>query len=147
VTGLLIAALAASAAQAPGSLDWPQVQELKSGGDVRVYEKGKTQPILAVYGDATSESLIVIEGNRQRAIPRDQIERIDYRAKATTRLKRETKTVTKQHDDSPPAGVVDPSNPSRPKQSGGSQSTSTGFTFEGKGEFKTVYRAPSAASK
>lgn len=138
----LFAILAAAAADQPAErLDWSRVLELKSGGDLRVYERGKTQPLMAVYGDATEESLIVVEGSSQRAIGRSQIERIDYRPKAATRLKRETRTVTKQHDDSPPAGVVDPSNPSRAKQSGGSQSTSTGFTFEGKGEFKTVYRA------
>jgi hypothetical protein len=58
---------------------WTKVRALKTGGELRVFEKGATQPILAQMDELTDENLVVIVKKTQMAIPKEQIDRVDAR--------------------------------------------------------------------
>src|SRR5260370_25536791 len=74
---------------------WAKVRDLKSGGEVRIYKKGSMQPVLGKLDEARDESLVVVLKNEQVAIPKDQIDRIDYRAaQSGHRVTKETKTTS-----------------------------------------------------
>jgi hypothetical protein len=128
---LVLLAAAAFAAEDP----WTKVQELKSGQELRVVRKGSVQPMEVRFGEATEDNLIVIVKDTQKAVPREEIERIDARpVKKGSRIKTETKVET------PPLGTG--STPLERNTSRPSQSTSSGLSIEGKPGFETVYRRP-----
>lgn len=108
-----IVAMTASAAEDA----WEKVRALKSGTELRIYKKGSTQPLLAQAGEATEDSLIIAVKNEQMAIPKDQINRIDYRP-VRPRLTNETRQEVK----------------------GTSSSTTSGVSIQGKADFETIYR-------
>src|SRR5579863_6245112 len=85
---LLLAAMTAFAADDP----WAKVRDLKGGTELRIYKRGIPQPVLAKSADVTDDNLIVVVKNEQVAIPKDQIDRIDYRPKPGSRLTTETKS-------------------------------------------------------
>jgi hypothetical protein len=127
--GLLLPMLAGLVAFGAAD-EWAKVKALKTGAEIHVYKKGSPQPVTAEMDELTDENLVVIIKKTQMAIPKDQIDRIDARPNSSRRVTKET--TTKQ--------TVDPD---------GTQntSTSTGFNFEGKPNFETVYRRPPAAPK
>jgi hypothetical protein len=128
---MLLISVAALAAENP----WSKVQELKSGQELRILKKGSPQPMLAQFGELTDENLIVIVKDTQKAIPRDDIDRIEARpVHKSSRVKSSTKVET------PPLGTG--STPQERNTSRPSQSTSTGFSIEGKPGFEVVYRRP-----
>jgi len=85
---LLLAAMAALAAED----SWVQVQELKSGTDLRIYRVNVKEPLLAKFDQASDESLIVIIKNGQVSIPKEQIDRLECRRAPPNRLVKETRT-------------------------------------------------------
>ncbi|RPJ19744.1 MAG: hypothetical protein EHM35_20320 [Planctomycetaceae bacterium] len=85
---LLLTAMAALAAED----SWVQVQELKSGTDLRIYRVNVKEPLLAKFDQASDESLIVIIKNGQVSIPKEQIDRLDCRRTPPNRLVKETRT-------------------------------------------------------
>lgn len=109
---------------------WVKVRELKSGTELRIQKRGSTQPLLAQMGDATEENLVVIVKNEQVAIPKEQIDRIDYRPiKPGGRATKE----------------------SREEVKGTSSSVTSGISIGSKPDFETIYRrtapvAPKAAA-
>lgn len=126
---LVLSSVAAFAADDP----WTKVQELKSGQELRVTRKASPQPMLAQFGELTDENLVVIVKDTQKAIPRDEIDRIEARPiKKGSRIKSETKVET------PPLGTGN--TPAERNTSRPSQSTSSGMSFEGKPGFELVYR-------
>jgi len=133
---LLAAALGVAAEDA-----WSKVKALKTGQEIRVYKKGSAQPVLAQMDELTDDNLIVIEKKSQKAIPRDQIDRIDARPVQTgSRLKGETTTKENFPDAKSAAnhtgrGVDVP---------GSSTSTSVSLN---KPDFENVYRRPVGAPK
>lgn len=138
---LAIFLLAAGAAFAAGENTWSKVKELKSGTDVRVLKRGSMQPVLGRFDEADEDRLILVVKNEQMAIPKDQIDRLDYRP-PQPRTTRETKTTV---DDGPPKqpkmgmnGVDTP---------GSTTSTTTSFGMQSKGSFETLYRRSSPAPK
>src|ERR1017187_4798797 len=84
---LFCAALVAFAADDP----WAKVKELKTGAELRVYKKGAAQPLLVKMDELTDDNLVVIDKNKQTAIARDQIDRVDYRPSGKSRVTKETK--------------------------------------------------------
>src|SRR3954471_9821659 len=84
---LLSAAALAVAADNP----WDKVKELKSGAEVRIVRKGVAQPIEAKFDELTDESVLIVDKNEQKAIPREEVERLDARPKAGSRVTTETK--------------------------------------------------------
>jgi hypothetical protein len=124
----LLAVTVAFAADDP----WDKVRKLKSGTEVRIVKQGAPQPVLGKFDEATEESLIVVVKNEQVAIPRDKIDRIDYRPPGGSRVTKETKTTQEAPGEKPaPPGV--PQNPS-------GSSSSSSVTIGSKPDFETIYR-------
>jgi hypothetical protein len=119
---------------------WTKVSKLKSGTEVRIFKRAASQPMLAKLDEVTSDNVVVVLKNEQVAIPKDQIERIDYRpAQTGGKLVKDTKTI-----------VTDPDakTASRPPQEGPatpSTSTSTNLSIRSKPDFETIYRRTSSA--
>ena len=97
-TLLLLAALSAFGADQA----WTKVRALKSGTELRIFRRGTTKPVMAKLDDATDNNLIVVTKDEQQAIPKDQIDRIDYRP-AGSRVTKETR-VTNDAPSDPEVG-------------------------------------------
>ncbi len=121
---------------------WNKVRELKSGTEVRVFKRATTQPLLGKLDEVTDESVVIALKKEQVAIPKDQIDRLDYRpAQSGGKLVKDTRTT-----------VADPDAKaaSRPPQEGPatpSTSTSTSLSIRSKPEFETIYRRTAAAPR
>ncbi len=120
----------------PGADDtWGKVRELASGTELRIYKKAAREPLLVKLDEATDERLVVVMKNEQVSIPREQIERIDYRPpRRGSRFVKETKTKTEVNEVNPPA--IGPGQTPR----GPSSSSSTSFSVQPKPDFETIYR-------
>jgi hypothetical protein len=120
---------------------WAKVKDLKSGTELRVYKKGASQPLLVKMDEVTDENLIVVNKNAQMAVPKDQIDRVDYRP-VKARVTKETRTTVSN------GGEATPPAPGPNQNAGGpSTSTSTSVSFGSKPDFETIYRRPAAAPK
>lgn len=128
--------------------DWNKVKDLPSGSDLKIYERGSSQPRIAKYADATDSSLIIVVKNEQVAIPKENIDRIESRPPAKKGGK---KLVSETHVDDPakPSADAGPHGPTAGPQRGapGAQgySSSASVSSADKGEFSTVYRRASGA--
>ena len=120
---------------------WAKVKDLKSGTELRVFKKDAAQPLLVKMDEATDDSLDVVNKNEQIAIPKDQIERIDYRP-AKPRFTKETKTTVSNGSEAKPPGPGPYQGPAGP-----STSTSTSVNIGSKPDFETIYRRPAPAPK
>jgi hypothetical protein len=126
---LLLMVLACLVGFAAGD-DWAKVKALKTGAELRVFKKGSTQPISAQMGDLTDDNLIVIVKKTETAIPKDQIDRIDARPPAGSRVTKETTMKDDVGSDGSPKS-----------------SMSTNYSVGGKPDFEMVYRRSSAMPK
>jgi hypothetical protein len=122
---LMLAAAAAFAADNP----WQKVKDLKSGTDLRVFRRGSTQPLLVQMGELTDDNLVVVDKKAERAIPREEIDRIESRPPKATWLKEERTGNTVGPDGS------------------NSSSSSTGYSKGSRGDFETIYRRPAPPPK
>ncbi|HEV2448449.1 MAG TPA: hypothetical protein VGS58_21095 [Candidatus Sulfopaludibacter sp.] len=137
---LLLTAAAAFAADDP----WSKVKDLKSGTEIRVLKKGSMQPVLGKFDEATDDNLTLVVKNAQIAIPKEQIDRLDYRPPQTGgRLVKETKTKTDEGDAPKPPRMGMDGMPT----AGTSTTTSTNVSIQEKPDFETLYRRPAAAPK
>ena len=132
----LLAATTAFAADDP----WAKVRDLKGGTELRIYKKGAAQPVLAKSDDVTGDNLMVVVKNEQVAIPKDQIDRIEYRpTKPGGRLTTETKSKPTEPDTTPGPpghGSTVPGN-----------STSTNVSIGSKPDFELIYKRPTPPPK
>jgi hypothetical protein len=120
---------------------WAKVKDLKTGTELRVYKKGTSQPLLVKMDEVTDENLVVLNKKEQMAIPKDQIDRVDYRP-VKPRVTKETRTTVSN------GGEATPPAPGPNQNTGGpSTSTSTSVSFGSKADFETIYRRPPAAPK
>ncbi len=119
---------------------WDKVKELKSGTEIRIARRGLAQPLEAKLDEVRDDTVVVVVKNEQKAIRKDEIDRLDYRPKAAGRTI-ETKTTNTPADTTPPVGM------SHGPQTPG-QSTSTGISFNKPG-YETIYRrlAPHSAGE
>jgi hypothetical protein len=119
---------------------WAKVKDLKTGTELRVYKKGTSQPLLVKMDEVTDENLVVVNKKEQIAVPKDQIDRVDYRP-VKPRVTKETRTTSNGGETTPPAAG--------PNQNavGPSTSTSTNVSFGSKADFETIYRRPPGAPK
>jgi hypothetical protein len=123
---------------------WAKVKDLKTGTELRIYKVGGKQPIFARMDELTDESLVVVVKNEQTAIPKEQIDRIDYRPPAQgSRMTKETKT-TNNVPNTEPVGPRPTPGTSVP-----GMSSSSGLSVGSKPDFETIYRrtAPPPAPK
>jgi hypothetical protein len=134
---LLLAASAAFAADNP----WDKVKELKSGAEIRIVRRGVAQPIEAKLDEVRDDAVVVVVKNEQKAIPKDEIDRLDARPKVGSRVTRESKSTTEAPDTKPAAGMDH-----GPQVPG--QSYSSGLSVGSKPGYETVYRrlSPGPAS-
>jgi hypothetical protein len=136
-------AILAAAVLAVGADDsWTKVKELTTGTELRIQQKGVAKPVMAEMAEADDERIVVIVKNEQTAIPKDQIDRLDARAKGGTRVSKESKVTTKGPSN-PEPGDYRPGGPN----AGPSQSVSSGLSIGGKPAFETVYRRQLGAAK
>lgn len=121
---------------------WTKVKELKSGTEIRVLKKGSMQPVLGKIDEANDENLILVVKNEQLAIPKDQVDRLDFRPSGR-RLVKETTTKEDNSNQSkePRAGMqgVPTGAP------GYTSSTSVGI--QNRPDFETLYRRPASPPK
>jgi len=121
---------------------WSKVRELKRGVELRIFKTGAKAPLLAQMDELAAESLVVVLKKEQVAIPKHEIERIDYRpAQPGGRVKTETKTTVEGRDPK----IVNPSASTRPL--GASSSTSTSVSVGSKPDFETIYRRTAGPQK
>ena len=135
---LLVAAAAWAADDA-----WSKVKALKTGMELRVYKKGSTQPILAQMDELTDDNLVVIVKKTQTAIARDQIDRIEARPQAGSRVT--TETTTKETVPDAKSASAQPSPGRGPDVPG--TATSTNVVVGSKPDFELVYRRAQGAPK
>jgi hypothetical protein len=138
LTFVLLAVTTAFCADDP----WAKVRDLKSGTEIRVFKKSSMQPVLAKFEDANDDSLIVVVKNEELAIPREQIDRLDYRPpQPGGRVKKETTSKT----ETPEMRAGQAPNPR--ETPGLTSTTSTNYVVGSKPDFETLYRRPPPASK
>ncbi len=131
---LVFAATALFAADDP----WTKVKDLKSGTELQVFRRGAAKPLDAKFADVQDESLVVVIKNEQRAIPKNEIDRIDYRPGGRS-VTKETKHAANPPDTTPPVGMN--GTPGRPNDT-----WSSGVTYSKPG-FETIYKRPAPAPK
>jgi len=134
---VLLAAVTAFAADDP----WTKVRDLKSGTELRIFKKGGLHPILAKMDEANPDSLIIVVKNEELAIPKDQIDRIDYRPlKTGGRVTKETRETV----EGPDAKTAAESPNNIP---GETTSASTSYVINSQPDFQTIYRRPPPEAK
>ena len=125
---MLFAASAAFAADK----SWDKVRDLRSGTEVRIFKKSSKQPVIAKVDEATDENLVVVLKNEQVAIPKEDIDRLDARPSAGSRITRESKTTSEMKTDS---GRRTPGD-----NAGPTMSSSSNVSIGSKPDFETVYQ-------
>ena len=137
----LLAAMAASGAED----SWAKVRQIKSGAELRVYKKGATQPLVAKMDEASDESLIVVFKNKQVAIAKDQIDRVDARPlQSVSRVTKEKKETVEVDPRAKPPGPFEGPGPSGPTTT---TSTSSGLSFHPRPNFETIFRREAAGTE
>jgi hypothetical protein len=92
--------------------------------------------------ELTDDNLVVINKNEQTAIPRDQIDRVDYRPSGKSRITKETTTKVNDGVGDPKAVIPGPNQ----GPSGPSTSTSSGLSIGSKPDFETIFKRPPPAA-
>ena len=131
---LILAALAAFAADNP----WDKVRALKTGTELRIFKREAKQPVLASMDEANDERIVVVVKNEQLAIPKSDIDRIDYRPlKTGGKFTKQTSSTYEESRDK----VASPQG-----HPGPSSSSSSSLTLNSKPDFETIYRRPPPAA-
>ena len=125
---------------------WTKLKELKTGAELRVYKKGAAQPLLVKMDELTDDNLVVIDKNKETAIARDLLDRVDARAAGKSRVTKETTTKVSDGVGDPKAVIPGPQQQGNPGPAT-STSTSSGISWGPKPDFETVYRRPAGAPK
>ena len=127
---------------------WTQVREVKSGTELRIYKKGYKAPIAAKMDEATQDKLIIVIGESQVAIPKEEVDRIEQRPLPKgSRVTRETKTTKGVFDsDADSHGQPTKLGQTKPPASATSSSSSS-VAIGGKPPFEPLYRRPLTSPK
>jgi hypothetical protein len=133
---ILVLSLAAMAAFAADP--WAKVQELKSGGEVRIFKTHSTKPVLGKIEEVHDDSVIIATRNEEIAVQKDDIDRLDYRPAGGTKGTKTTRTTTSD----PVANAAGPAPTHSREANGSGASSSTDYSFGSKPDFQTVYRRP-----
>jgi hypothetical protein len=125
---------------------WEKVRAVPSGTELRLLKIGAKTPVLAKMDEVTEESLVVVVGDTQTAIPKAQIDRIDARPpQKGSRIVRETKTT--KGDGGPGSQNQPMALGKTPASPGSSSSSSSSLSVGGKPGFEPVYRRTTASPK
>lgn len=139
ITMHIAAALMLVAADDP----WAKVQELKSGAELRIFKKDSKQPVAAKFDQVTEESVVVVLKKEQVAVPKHEIDRIDFRPEGGgSRITRQATTKTNTVGNPSPSDqrIGGPS-------PGPSSSSSSSLSIGSKPDFHTVYRRIAGTKK
>jgi hypothetical protein len=131
---VLAAGLVAVGADDP----WAKVKDLKSGSELKLWKKGTSQPIDAIYDDLGEEKLLVVVKNEQMSIPREGIDRID--ARASTKKDKPKVESTVQRDINNPSPVAAPPRDQKSRSIPGDTTSASTSVSWSKSNFETVYR-------
>ncbi len=112
---------------------WAKVRELKSGTELRIFKKDSKKAVIAKMDEANDEHIVVVIKNEQTAIPKEEIDRVDYRPSESGGRVRSESTTT---EDTTPrtAGRMPGERP------GLSRSSSSAINVGSKPDFETIYR-------
>ena len=113
---------------------WKKVKELKSGSELKIYKRGVSHPISAVFDEANDERILVVIKSEQTAMAKESIDRIDARPpRSGPRVTKESQVTS---------DVDNKASPSRGPKAGGPTSTSSGtkFSINTRPDFEVVYR-------
>lgn len=127
---------------------WDKVRELKSGTELRIYQHGNPKPLVANLDEATEDKLVIATKTEQRAIAKEDIDRLDFRPPqkggSGPKVTRETRSTVSDPAAEPVPTVGVPHGANVPQQS---QSSSVSFGGGSKPDFETIYRrhAPAPA--
>jgi hypothetical protein len=135
---LLLAAATAFASDDP----WAKVKALKSGTEIRILKKGATQTVTGKFDEADDDRLIVVLKTEQVAVKKDQIDRVDARPAAGSRV-----TVTGKTEQVDPTKAKEPRAGMNHEPEGGGTSSSAGLSVGSKPDFETIYRRQLGAPK
>ncbi len=133
---------------------WTKVREVKSGTELRIYKKGYKAPIAAKMDEATEDKLMIVIGESQVAIPKEEVDRIEQRPLPKgSRVTRETKT-TKGVFDSDADSPGQPMKGGQPMKLGqtkppasATSSSSSSVSIGGKAPFEPLYRRRLTSAK
>lgn len=115
---------------------WDKVRDLKTGTELRIYKKGVSKPVMATSDEVTADRLVVVVKNKEIAIDKADIDRIDFRPlRPHGRVTKETHTTTSDSTQTTPVGPVP-----QGASAGPATSTSTTFSSQSKPDFETIYR-------
>lgn len=123
---------------------WAKLRDVKSGAEIRVYKIGAAQPLTVKMGELTDENLVIINKDKQTAIARDQLERVEARPAGKGRTMTSTTKTTDSVGD-PKAVIPGPDQQGTPGPRT-STSTSSSVTLD-KPAFEVVYRRQAGAPK
>lgn len=119
---------------------WQSVIALAAGTEIRVLRKDAlNKPVLGVFDEADGERLVLVVKNEQVAVPRAQIQQVDARPKAGSRVTRTSQSTQNMPMDRPTA--ANPAERVRPVPPNSSSSTSSGISIGSKPGFEVVYKA------
>jgi len=82
--GRILLLLAAAATLFAADDPWAKVKELKSGADIQVFRKGAPKGLAARLDEVRDDALVVRVKNEQKSIPKEEIDRLDYRPAGRT---------------------------------------------------------------
>jgi hypothetical protein len=131
----LVLTLLAAATLLAADNPWLTVQQLPNRSELRIYQRGVKDPITATLADANEERIVVVAKNKQVAIQREEIDRLDARPMTPTKKPEVTKTEKETAPD------YTPTPPAKPPVPGTSSSSSVSFGGN-KPDFKTIYTRP-----
>jgi hypothetical protein len=109
------------------------VKELKSGTEIRIVKRGSAKPIEAKLDEARDNAVVIVLKNEQISVPKDEIDRLDYRPKPGSRITKTSQTKETDPDPTPPAGMGH--GPAVP-----GKSYSSGLSIGSKPDYEILYR-------
>ena len=132
--------LAAAAAFAAADDSWTKVKDLKSGTEIRILKRGSVKPIEGKLDEARDDAVVIVLKNEQVSVPKDQIDRLDYRPKPSSRVRKTGDAKQTPPDSTPPAGMSH--GPAVP-----GTTYSSGLSVGSKPDYETLYRRPTGAPR
>jgi hypothetical protein len=132
--------LAAATAFAASGDPWDKVKELKSGTEIRILKRGSTKPVEGKLDEVRDDAVVVVLKKEEISIPKDQIDRLDYRPNKGSRITKTGDARQTDPDPTPPAGMDH--GPAVP-----GTNYSSGLSIGSKPDYETLYRRPLGTPK
>lgn len=121
---------------------WTRVVNLQGHNELRIYKRGAREPVNATFAEANEERIVVVVKNKETAIPREEIDRIDARPIKTGGRKVNVDSTTTPTDPD-----LRPHPNAGPPVPGTSSSSTVSLGGGNKPDFETIYRRTAGAAK